>query len=419
MGKVKGSIHYAWFILLGMSILMGLGRGGLNNSGSLYLTPVTDDLGMSMGNLSLYFSVASVITLIGLPIAGKVIAKNNIKFVLIGAIILQAGAYSMFGFMNSVWGWYIFAIPMSFGAIFITQMAGPVLINQWFQKKKGLAIGIMMASSAAIGAFIQPIVGNLIQDNGWRSTYWTIGLAVIIVAVPIILLLIRKPADKGNLPFGAEEEDTNAGETVAHKVEGLKLKEARKTTAFYALIIFFFIITSFGSFAMHIPTFVHGYEYDTAFAGMIMSIYLFGSLFGAIVFGYLSDKIGAKFTAFLALGLGMVTMILLLYFADIEMILKTAFFLFGFVTASIGTLGPLLTSSLFGSKEYSEIYSNASLGLAIAGIVSLPIYGYILDLTNSYNGALYMILGMLVIAIGCIVVAFKSKEKYVNEGLWK
>ena len=51
----------------------------------------------------------------------------------------------MFGLMTSVWGWYLFAIPMAMGSVFVATMAGPVLINNWFKKHNGLAMGVMMA----------------------------------------------------------------------------------------------------------------------------------------------------------------------------------------------------------------------------------------------------------------------------------
>lgn len=60
--------------------------------------------------------------------------------------------------------------------------------------------------------------------------------------------------------------------------------------------------------------------------------------------------------------------------------------IYGFVVASIGTLGPLLTTALFGNKEYSEIYASAVVGLAVAGIVALPGYGYIYE----FAGSLYI-----------------------------
>lgn len=424
MSKAKGRIHFAWWVLLGLCLMVGLGRGGLNNAGSQFLTPITEDLGIGMGSLTLYFSVASIVTMLCLPIAGKLLAKYDVRMMLIVAIVLQGGSFALFGFMNSVWGWYILSIPMAFGAIFVTQMAGPVLINQWFKKNSGLAIGIMMAASGAIGAIIQPIVGDLIDTQGWRSAYWMVGLGVIAVAVPIIFLLIRKPKDKGLQPFGADEVSDDNQQQAAQEEKGITLAAARKTTGFYALIIFFFLITSFGSFAMHIPAYVQSLAFvqelpnPTTFAGSIMSIYLLGALVGAIVFGFLSDKIGAKNTAIMAMVVGILTVVLLLFFSETQSVLMVAFFFFGFVTASIGTLGPVLTSSLFGNKEYSQIFSNASLGLAIAGIISLPIYGFIFQLSGSYAGALYAILVMLALAIVCVFIAFKSKDKSVQEGLW-
>ena len=420
MNKNKGKIHFAWWVLIGLSIMVGLGRGGLNNSGGLFLTPVSQELGIGMGRLSLYFSIASIVTMIFLPIAGKLMAKYDIRLILVGGIIFQAGSFAMFGFMNSVWGWYIFAIPMAFGAIFITQMAGPVLINQWFKKRSGLAIGIMMASSGAIGAIVQPFVGNLINGQGWRSAYLITGLVVIAISVPVILFFIRKPQDKKMLAYG-EEESIDKGSKKSKEKQGntgVTLAAAKTSPTFYALIIFFFLITSFGSFAMHIPSYAMGLGHDIAFAGSLMSGFLIGSVIGAITFGFLSDKIGAKKTALMAMAAGMLAVVLLLLFAQNTIILVLAVVIYGFVTASIGTLGPVLTSSLFGHKEYSQIFSNASLGLAAAGIISLPAYGFIFEYTGSYKGALLAILFMLIVAVPSIIIAFKGKKKMIEDGLW-
>lgn len=420
MSQKKNRIHYAWWILLGLCIIVGLGKGGLNNSAGLFLTPVTKDLGIGMGSLTLYFSVSAIVTIIFLPIGGKFMAKYNTRLLLTVAIILQAGAFAMFGLMSSVWGWYLLAIPLAVGGVFITVIAGPVLINQWFKKSNGLALGILSAAGGALGAIAQPVAGNLISDQGWRAAYIMVGIAIIVIVVPVILLLIKKsPQEKGLRAYGAEETPQNANTSFAEVEEkGITMAVAKKSTAFYALVIFFFLVTSIASFSVHIPTFLMDKGFDVTFAGKVMATYMIGVLIGSLIIGFLTDKIGSKNTAIFAMIVGLIAISLLLFSVANSLIITIAVGLFGFISSSIGTLGPALTSSLFGNKEYSQIYANASLGLAISSVVALPAYGYVFDFTGSYNLALYSIIIMLIVNIFCVFIAFKGKKKLEQAGLW-
>ncbi|KAA0966394.1 MFS transporter [Sporosarcina sp. ANT_H38] len=420
MENAKKKIHYAWWILIGLCIMVGLGKGALNNSAGLFLTPVSKELGIGMGSLTLYLSISSVVTMLILPIGGKMMAKYNTKYLLTIAIILQAGAFAAFGLMNSVWGWYVLSIPLAVGGVFITVIAGPVLINQWFKKSKGLALGIMGAAGGAIGAIVQPITGNLIATRGWSSTYIIIGIAVIVIVVPVILLLIRKsPKEKGLLPYGTaatNDESSLSNEDTSN--QGITLAVAKKTAAFYSLILFFFLITAIASFSMHIPTYLTSQGYTVAFAGNIMGVYMIGALVGALALGFFSDKIGAKTTTFLAMCLGIVSVIILQFFSGNVVLITIAAAIFGFMGASIGTLAPMLATALFGNKEYSQIYSTASLGLAVASMVVLPAYGFVYDFTGTYEMVLYALIAMFIVNIIAIYIAFKSKKKIVESGLW-
>lgn len=418
MEKTKGKIHYAWWILVGLCLMVGLGKGALNNTAGLFLPPVASDLGIGIGNLTLYLSISSIVTLIFLPVGGKMMAKYDTKVLLTGAIILQAGAFAAFGFMKAVWGWYIFSIPLAVGGVFITVIAGPVLINQWFKKSNGLALGIMGAAAGALGAISQPVVGKLIATRGWDQAYIITGVAVLIIVVPVILLLIRKsPKDKGLQPYGAAAvAEDGAAEDLNEK--GISIAIAKKSGAFYALTLFFFLITAIASFSIHIPTFLANKGYSVEFSGTVMGIYMIGVLLGALVLGVLSDKIGAKNTSLLAMVLGIVSILMLIFLSNSSTLIVIAAAILGFMAASIGTLAPTLASTLFGSKDYSQIYAMASLGLAVASIIALPAYGYVYDFTGTYTIVLWIIVAMFVVNIIAVLYAFKSKKQLVDQGHW-
>lgn len=416
----KKRFHHAWIVLIGMAIVMGLARGGLNMAGGLFLSPVSQDLNISMGSLSLYLSVASIATMIGMPFAGQLIAKYDTRMVLIIAILMQGGAFAAFSFMNSVWGWYILAVPMALGAIFTTTLVGPILINNWFKEKNGLALGLMMATVGLFGIFIQPFAGNLIGSQGWRSSYQFLGIGAIVLIIPIVLLFIRKePKDMNLLPYGAADIDEADEESVeAPSDVGVSFADAKKSKAFIAMVLFLFFMTATASFAQHIAPYATALGYSVEFSGGAMGYYMGGMFVGALVFGFLTDKIGAKTTSFLSMGVGVVSVLTLIFFPENPLLFNLGIGLFGLVASSVGTLAPLLTSTIFGNKAYSEIYGAIGLGLAVGSTVALPAYGYVYDLTGSYSSVMYVLLAMLVINVVLIGLAFKEKEKMVEEGIY-
>lgn len=421
MNQNKDKLHFAWWILIGLCITVGLGKGALTGSAGLYLPQVSKALHIGMGNLTIYLSIAAVITLVFLPIGGKMIEKYNPRILLTVAIILQAGAFVAFGFMRSVWGWYVFSFPLAVGGVLITVIAGPVLINRWFKKKNGLALGILGAAGGLIGAVAQPIVGHLITNQGWRFGYIALGLGVIVIAVPVILLLLRKnPQVIGLRPYGARDVNATKTSTVIDESEkGVLITDAKKSSAFYALLIFFFLITSIASFSVHIPTYMINQGYSIAFAGQVMGGYMFGVLLGSLAMGYAIDKIGTKTTAYATMLLGILAVFMMLFLTEYRVVAIFATGLFGFTASNaINTLAPALTTSVFGSRNYSQIYSTASLGLAVASIVALPAYGYVFDLIGSYKPVLSAMIVMMVMNMILVAFAFRGKGRLQKEGKW-
>lgn len=382
------------------------------------MVPVMADIGCGAGEFMLYYSVSSIVTFLFLPTAGKLMEKYDIRLLLVAGLVLQAGSFAAFGLMKSIWGWYIMAIPLSIGSVFTTQIGGPVLIGNWFKKYNGLAVGIMMASSSLIGAVFQPFASSLITSLGWRYAYIGMGAVIAVVGIPAILLTIRtNPRKKGMRPLGEDSPPhTLAGnDTVPH---GVTAHTAKKSTAFWFLVIFVFFVTAVASFSQHIPSYASQLGYDTNFAGAAMSFFMLGSLCGSLIFGLLSDKIGAQATTIFALACGITAMIVIIFGGDQPLLFSISTAVFGFSSAAVGTMAPILTTTIFGKKEYSKIYATVAMGMAFAGVVAMPGYGFIYDVLGSYIPVLWIIAVMLLVCMFCIIAAFIGKKQLQKKGLW-
>lgn len=88
--------------------------------------------------------------------------------------------------------------------------------------------------------------------------------------------------------------------------------------------------------------------------------------------------------------------------------------LFGFMTASMGTLGPLLVSDVFGRKNYAAIYSIVAMGLAIGSMIGTPLFGFLYSAFNSYISVIILLLAMIGVCAGMIFLAYTFKKIYVE-----
>lgn len=240
------------------------------------------------------------------------------------------------------------------------------------------------------------------------------------VGIPTVLLMIRSdPAQRKLTPIGCGDSVNANSSSAAINTHGVTEKDARKSVSFWALTIFMFLITAAAAFAQHIPQFANQMGYDTSFAGGAMGYFMVGMFIGALLFGWLSDRIGARVTAIIALACGIVAILMAIFFGSQPMLFNLAIMLFGIMSSSVGTLGPLLTSVIFGQREYSEIYAAVAMGMAFAGIVAIPSYGFVYDATQDYVPVLWMIIGFLALCAVCIVIAFAGKRKLERDGFWR
>lgn len=391
----------------------------------LFLYPVSQEIGVGMGSLSIYFSITSIVMVLWLPFAGKLINKYDIRVVAIAGAVLQALSFAGMGFMNAVYGWYLLAIPYAMGATILVSLLGPILINRWFAKNAGMMMGIQMAFVGLFGAVFQPVTSNIISGRGWRSGYIYIGGAAFIVVVLTALILLKnRPEDIKLEPFGSgsqpdekgaaeqvhEAEVINEAERIAHTLDlDISEKEALRSTSFYLLLFFMIAITGIGVFTQHIPTYGSLLGYSTRETGNALAYASIGSAVGSIAIGIISDKIGSLKTCYGIIGIGFVAIAGFLISGSGFLIFSLSTFLHGLVSSSIMVLAPILTIKFYGQRDYEKIFAKVSMGAPIASIILIPAYGFIFDLTESYLVVLIGMISLLVIAVLCISIGWKNR----------
>ena len=408
---------------MAVSLIRGLSGPGLNASAGLFLAPVAGEIGVGIGQLSLYLSISSIATIFWLPVAGSLMNKYSIKAVAVLGIALQAIPFFLLGFMNSVWAWYIFAIPLAMGAVILVNLLGPVMINRWFSAKQGVVMGLMMTITSLLGAVFQPLLANLVANSGWRNTYKMFGaIAFIAVIIIAVLLLKNSPKAAGLAPYTDQEnaagvngkEAKDMAQAVnSEQATGISAAVAKKSSAFYLLILFMFCFTGFVTFSQHIPTFGTTSGLSTESLSIALSLAMIGSAIGSVVIGFFTDKIGIVPTSLGVLAVGVVAMIMFLFSGTNGMMFTAATFTHGFTLSAVGVMAPILTQTFFGQKDYEKLLSLVTMGAPIASVVLMPGYGFMYDITGNYSLVIWSIIGLLAIGAVSLVVGLKKSRELV------
>lgn len=205
---------YPWVIVLSAIFWYGIGFGLLGNTVGLFYTPVATDGGWSMTEATFFMTLYPIAAAITSPFAGRVFNKFNKTNVVIAVVIgLWCALFVWSSTFTTLIEWNIYGVVAGILGGFLMYIPVPMLINNWFTKSKGIALGIAAASCNLIPALINPVITAQIASLGWRPVRMYMGIGFAVVLIPLVLIIVRKnPKDKGLLAWG-EGEVSEVSET--------------------------------------------------------------------------------------------------------------------------------------------------------------------------------------------------------------
>lgn len=421
MENKKKGIFYGWWIVVACTLIMATFFTLLLSCISLFVVPITEDLGISRSAFGTFSTILSILGMIFSPIAGKICAQKNTRLIMSGSLLIGVIGYTCMSFVNNVALLYVLAVVIGFGSSFSTTVPIAIVLTRWFNKNRGKAMSITFAGSSVGAMILSPIISRIIANLGWRMSFRILGLGMLFILVPLVFLIIRsKPEDKGLRAMGAEEAEAAAaaaaaagGAPVAQKSEGLPLRTLQKKPVFWIYVVGIFVMLLTMGAMYHMAAHVTGII-DASTAAKFVSIYSFIAIFGKLIMGDVFDRFGVK----AGILLGTVSMglcfVFLLLSKTFGMLLVVALF-YGLGSAHGTIFPPTLTSRLFGTKYYGEIFgfvnAFASLSMAVNNLIMAAAY----DLTGTYTLAWIFGIAAAAVAAVLLFIAVNGSKKLLAE----
>ncbi|MBV9498786.1 MAG: MFS transporter [Acidobacteriaceae bacterium] len=282
---------------------------------------------------------------------------------------------------GSIWQVYLFYAAL--GVVGPAELVPYVrVISSWFDRYRGLALGLMMLGMGC-GALIMPSLAQyLIARFGWKVAFSISGATMLCVVVPMIAVFLSEtPAQMGLNPDGAIQRATIP---VGDAHAGASLREAWQMRTFWLSFCSFVLVSAsvHACFTHMAPIFADRGTPAQA-AALASSLFGGGLLLGRTGSGYFLDRFFAPRVAALIFT-GAAAGIALLRVANSQELAYAAAFLIGLGLGAKGDLIPYLASRYFGLRSFGEVYGFTFGGFALAGGLGAYLMGAAFDAKGSY-----------------------------------
>lgn len=393
---------------------------GFNTYGiSVIFKAVAEELGLDRAATSWAPGIGRLEGGITSPLVGWLSDKFGSRWIVIFGMCVAGVGMLLMNYITQVWHYYVvWSAMIGLGLNIGLTVAVDKTINDWFIRRRGLAMGIKFAAISLLGIIIVQVLTPLVEIYDWRFACLLFG-SIMLASLPAAYLFVRpqRPEYYGILPDGAdvggkyERVDIatwGAGYASSYEEIEYTFKQAIKTGTFWLLIVTFSVHNIIaGGFNIHVHPFLTDVGLTDAAASGLMGMMIFFTLPARFFGGLVADRVPKNRIQYLltaaflfqVIGLG-----IYILFQNIP----AAYVLLACHGLSSGAVTPLVIIILgryFGRKAFGSILGTTVALLAPLAMVSPVFYGWVFDTTGSYNNAFITALVMVIIAVmvSCLV----------------
>ena len=234
--------YYGWIILLAGTFGLMMTTPGQTVGVSVFLDKIIADLGLPRATVSLLYTVGTLIGSFALPFVGRFIDRRGPRLAVILITSLFALACVWMGFVSGL-------VTLLIGFILIRGLGQGALglvslyvINIWFVRRRGLAIGLSGLGIALATSFFPLFIELLLAQFGWRTAYMMLGGLVALTILPVGAWLFRAHPERFGLHPDGRARPKDAPAEVSYT-----LAQARGTLTFWLFVLGSVCVSALGT----------------------------------------------------------------------------------------------------------------------------------------------------------------------------
>lgn len=398
MSATSGEFRRGYKTLIGAVVGAGCGLSSISfYTHGVFVPAISADTGWSRGDVQLGVTIMILMAVISAPAIGYLIDRFGARKVAQFSVPLYGLTLASIALVESSLATYYLAwVAMSLLAAGTLPLTWTRVVNAWFDRSRGLALGITLAGTGIAATFAPAYASNLIEQFGWRQAYAILAATITVIALPAVYLLFKE-APKASA--------TSSAMAKAASMAKLGLGEAFRSYRFWLMAIGILLVaTGIGGLITNVYPMLLDNGLTNSEAARYAGLIGVSVIVGRLIVGALLDRFWAPLIAAIFLCAPCISA-LILSGQDLSAVAITvSVLIIGLAAGAELDLMAYLVSRYFGLASYGKLYGALYVSFSIGAGLAPFAFGKVYDVFGSYNPILLIVAGMSV--AGAVMLLF-------------
>ncbi len=382
----------------------------------VFFKAIAAEFGDSRLGVALGLTVTNLVGAIVSPMVGRALDRFPLRRVIgVGATSMAVGFLGLGLVQTQLQFYLVLGLFVGFGASSMGNLATSKLVTNWFDRKRGTALGVAATGVSLSGVIMPYVSAEIISAYGWRDGFMVYGLFTLLVVVPLVLrLVVSRPEEVGLRPDGAllqsPSEATQAARAALPTPAPVSMRQVLRESNFWTIAITFALLFCCMSATLtHMVPRLTDQGHDLGVASLVMSLCAGLGVLGKLSFGWLGDKLPMRRIMLLVIVVQFAGQFIMFTQADLYAFALGAA-LFGYGVGGVVPAHGTIIARTFGRERFGAVLGAMRPAMFPIQILGVPFAGWVYDTTGSYAQA-FQALFVLYILAAVSIAFYRAPER--------